>query len=263
MKVIKPLFTLAAVAALTACGGGTDGPPSATTVSTFTPEGHWTGTTNNGWAFNMAILEDGQTWGLYYSGSTIFGAITGKSTWTTNTYAGTGTEFVLPARSLVDSKFSGTFTRKANLTVQSSGGVAVNTSFSPSYDQPASLTAAKGVYSGPGATAKTIVTTQLLTVADNGAITGSSPNCSLSGVLIPRASGKGVFNVFLDRTGTNCIPSTLTPPPSTTTTFQGLAFYDAADRRLLIVSTNSKTETSGTTTTTKVEDGFFFVGSRN
>lgn len=245
MRVNKKLITLAVAAALTGCGGGSDSTTSATTVSTFTPEGHWTGFTSAGWAFNMAVLEDGDTWGLYYSGSTILGAISGKTTSTPTAFTGTGTEFMLPARSAVESKYSGTFTRKATLTLQTSGGVAVNASYAPSYDQPANLGTVAGTYSGVGQTTRTAIAAQPLTVTSTGSITGGVAGCTVTGVLLPRASGKGVFNLFIDRDGLQCATGS-------TGSFQGLAFYDATDRRLIAVSANAKKE-----------DGFFYVGTRN
>ena len=246
MNAMKKLITLLAAGVLSACGGGSDSTTgTTTTVSAFTPEGHWTGITAAGWAFNMAVLEEGETWALYYSGGTIMGALNGKTTSTATTFTGTGFEFMLPARSVVESKYSGTYTRKAALALQSSGGVGVNSSYSPSYDVAASLSSVAGIYNGVGQTTRTALASQPWTITSTGSITGGATGCVITGVLLPRASGKGIFNIFLDRDGLQCATGS-------TGSFQGVAFYDATDRRLIVASANAKKE-----------DGYFFVGVRN
>lgn len=246
MKTFKRWWVSIGLTVLAGCGGGGNtGAPSAATVSSFSPEGLWSGFTTSGLAFNLAVLENGDTWALYYSGPNILGALQGRATWTTNTFTGTGTEFILPARSVVESRYSGTYTRKTTLQLQTSGGVAVTTSFSPSYDQPTNLAEVAGVYNGQGQTVRSAPAAQRLTVTGTGSFTGGVTDCTVSGVLLPRSPSKGVFNVFINREGTQC-------PLGSTGTFQGVAIYDATARRLITMGLNADKD-----------DGFFYVGTRN
>lgn len=244
MRVIKKLLTLATVGSLAACGGSNEGPASAATVAALTAEGYWTGFTSAGWATSTAILETGETWSMSYSGSTIYNALSGKTTWTTTALTGTGTEFFMPARSVVASTYSGTYTKKASLKSQTSGGVGATLTYAPLYDAPASLTAVAGSYTGQGVTAKSSIISQPLTITNSGSLTGGVVDCAITGVLLPRAAGKGIFNLFINLEGKLC-------PTGTVGSMQGIAVFDPSSNRLVVMTTN-----------TDKKDGFFFVGSR-
>ena len=245
IRLRKTLAPLAAAAALLAgCGGGNDGPLPPTVAASFTAEGYWVGSTPAGWSFNLAVLETGETWGLYYSGSTIFGALSGKATWTTTALSGSGTEFIFPPRSVVASTFSGGYTRKASMSFQTSGGASASTSYAPLYDAPINLALVAGSFNGPTVTAKSNLLNQTLTVDTAGSIRGGTTGCGITGVILPRPSAKGVFNLFINLDGQLC-------PIGTTGPKQGLAVYDPAERRLLLIST-----------TEDKKDGFFYVGTR-
>lgn len=55
------------------CGGGGGGGGSSTPTSSGTAEGLWSGTSSTGYGVAVLILENAETWGIYYSGSTIWG----------------------------------------------------------------------------------------------------------------------------------------------------------------------------------------------
>lgn len=57
-------------------------------------------------------------------------------------------------------------------------------------------------------------------------------------------SGKGVFNISISLTGSNCAAGS-------STSFQGAAIYDTPSRKLIAMGQNA-----GKT------DGFFFIGTR-
>ena len=62
-------------ALLAACGGG-GGSGTAAAVN-VDPQGYWTGTSAAGYSVNTAVLDNGEVWGIYSSGSTIYGALYG------------------------------------------------------------------------------------------------------------------------------------------------------------------------------------------
>jgi hypothetical protein len=240
---IRTFLTLVAIAALTACGGGGSSTPSAP-AATGSAEGFYSGTTSNGWGVDIAILESGDTWGIYYTPTAIYGALSGSTTWTATTLSGSGSDFYFPNRSLTPGTYSGTYTPKQSIRVTTSGGVTATATYASLYDAPASLGAVAGTYSGQGITRTSAVTTQSITISTAGAISGGIVGCSLSGTATPRASGKGVFNVTVTLTGNLCAAGN-------GSTMQGVAVYDPASRRLVTMGLNpAKT------------DGFFYVGTR-
>jgi hypothetical protein len=225
---IRTFLTLVAIAALTACGGGGSSTPAAP-AATGSAEGFYSGTTSNGWGVDIAILESGDTWGIYYTPTAIYGALSGSTTWTATTLSGSGSDFYTP---------------KQSIRVTTSGGVTANATYSSLYDSPASLGTLAGTYSGQGITRTSAVTSQSINISTAGAISGGIVGCSLSGTASPRASGKGVFNVTVTLAGSLCAAGS-------SSTMQGVAVYDPASRRLVTMGLNpAKT------------DGFFYVGTR-
>lgn len=268
MRRLPLLLTVLTSAVLSACGGGDNIGIQSTTATTATlPEGIWTGFTTSGWTYNLAVLENGETWGIYHSSGTIFGAFTGttvigtaptttSTTGTTTTppattvvpgtFSGKGLEFFLPARAVVDATYSGTFTRRAALKIQSSGGVSANATYAPQYDDPAIVSVLAGTFNGQSTTATAPLVNQPLVIAANGSITGGTLDCGITGVILPRSPGKGVYNIFVNLQGEKC-------PETAVGAMRGVAMYDTSTRRLVAATVS---------TDEKVKDGWFYVGSR-
>ena len=70
MRALK-LSALVMPLVLTACGGGGGG---GSTVNADA-QGYWSGPASTGYTVNAVVLETGETWGIYSSGSTIYGAL--------------------------------------------------------------------------------------------------------------------------------------------------------------------------------------------
>lgn len=240
---LRIVLTLIFVVALSACGGGGSSSPSAP-AATGSAEGFYTGTTSNGWGVDLAVLENGDTWGIYYTPTTIYGALNGSTTWTATSLSGSGSDFYFPTRTVTPGIYTGTYSPKQSIRVTTSGGVTATATYASLYDTPASLSTVAGVYSGQGLTRTSVVTAQSISIATTGAISGGIVGCSLSGSVSPRQSGKGVFNVSVTLTGTLCAAGS-------GVTMQGVAVYDPASRRLVTMGLN-----------TAKTDGFFFVGTR-
>lgn len=242
------LAALTLCAALTACGGGGGGgsatTPTTPAAPTPTAEGFWTGTTSTGWLVDLAVLENGETWGLYYVGNVIYGALNGTTTWTASTISGSGSDFYFPTRTVSAGTYTGTYTSKASLRFTTNAGASGTAAYSTLYDTPASLSALAGTYSGSGLTATSPVTPQSITISASGAISGGITGCAVSGLAVPRGSGKGVFNLNVTLAGSLCAAG-----PNTSLT--GIAVYDPSARKLTAMGlTSSKL------------DGFFFLGTK-
>src|SRR5574337_1453642 len=110
---------------LAACGGGGDdsapagggsAPAAAPPVAAGTAEGFWQGKSSTGSSVALAVLENGETWGLYSQGGYIVGAIYGKTTSTGGTkLSGSGLDFNIPSRSVTQGSYSGTFEAKGSV----------------------------------------------------------------------------------------------------------------------------------------------------
>ena len=221
---------------LTACGGG-GGDESAGQA-----EGFWVGSTSTGYTAQVAILEDGQAWGLYTTGSTIIGALAGTASASGGSISGSGSDYYFPGGTATPGSFSGTFTPRGTMTITTGSGARFTGTYSGVYDTPASLTAAAGAYAGAGVIPGFASYATNVTVDANGVATATSVACSGSGTAAPRGSGKNVFNITLTFTGASC-------PLTNAGAISGIAYYDAATSSLIAMGRNGSKST-----------GFFWAG---
>lgn len=242
---MKRLLTigLASVLAMTlaACGGGGDSSAAAPTVPTA--EGFWEGTSSNGATVGLAILEDGQTWGYYARGGVIEGALKGVTSSSGTTLSGSGTDFDLQNRTVSSGTYNGTFSPRSVIRINTSSGASLTATYVVSYDQPASLAALAGTFSGSSVTGSTSPQAQQVNISAAGAITVSTTaGCSASGSAVPRQSGKNIFDVAVTFTGTSCALGN-----GTVTT--GIGYYSATTGNLLVMGLNAAKT-----------DGFIYAG---
>jgi hypothetical protein len=205
-RKMKSVLALVAAASLVACGGGSDTPaaPSSTGPSA---EGVWSGalvgSTSN--AFELLVLENGEYWGLYgTNASNVFyvnGFLQGSGTSTNGSFTSSNTRdfgfapavagSVTATYNTATPSISGTATSALG-SITFSGGAIAGSLYT--YSTPASLSTITGAWSltdlgGEGVS---------LNVAANGALTAnSSGGCTMTGSVLPRPSGKNVFNVAL------------------------------------------------------------------
>lgn len=245
---MKRLVVSAAVVVLSACGGG--GGDEATTTPTTTTasaEGFWNGTTTTGTQVSLAVLENGETWGIYGSGNTVIGALYGNTTTSGTTLSGSGTSFDFVSRDGGSGSYTGTVTTKGTITLDADGTKFSGT-YDTSYDQAASLASLAGTYTGWAVTAATNAQAATVIVDVNGNISSSfvdgSLSCATSGKATPRASGKNIFNLQLTFTGNYCALGN-------GTVVTGVATYDSVNRELIAMGLNSAKS-----------DGLIYVGMR-
>lgn len=157
------------IGALAGCGGGgsEDNANAATTPVVVVPatppaEGFWQGKTNTGRTIDAVVLEDGTYWALYSlanNSDVIAGVVQGVGTTTPGSFSSTsGRDFSLEAGSITDSTLSVSYAAKqffnGSLTNRNSANtITFTSSYGNSYEQPASLAALAGTYSGDVATA--------------------------------------------------------------------------------------------------------------
>ena len=242
---MKQLPAICLTVLLAACGGGGDSAPSIPPAPTATAEGFWEGPASTGVSVALAVLETGETWGVYTSSGSIVGALYGSTTSSGTTLSGSGKDFNIPSRTVGSGTYSGTFAAKSSINVTTSTGSTLSGTYKTAYDQPASLAALAGTFSGVGVSGASPVQTVSVTIASSGTITvPASLGCSAAGTATPRPSGKNIFDVAMTFTGSNCA---LGNGASTT----GIAYYEAATGRVLVMAMNAAKS-----------DGFIYVGQK-
>jgi hypothetical protein len=247
---MKRILSIIGVAvALTACGGGGDDAPATSTPApppaATTAEGFWSGTASTGTAVALAVLENGETWGVYSSGGFIVGALYGQTTSTGSALSGAGNDFNIPSGTVSAGSYTGTFAAKSSVSVNTSAGGSFKGTYNTGYDATPSLATLAGAYTGTGVSGNSPVQNVSVNIAPTGAFTvPASLGCSATGIASTRPSGKNIFNVNVTFTGTNCALGN-------GATASGIAYYDTVARQLLVMALNrAKT------------DGFIYLGSK-
>lgn len=252
----KSIVALSALFAITlaACGGGGSG---GTPVTTAAPapapaapvqgafQGALTGSTSS--QFQLLALDNGAFWAMYGipSGNEFLvrGFIQGTATQSNGSLASTdvkdfGTNPPL-AGNMTGSISATTISGAVGTT---SGSVGFNgTAITPAnstydYNTAANLTSITGSWALSGLDG----TTAVVTIGTNGAFSGSNAGCSISGTIVPRASGKNVFDVSVVSGTSPCLA-----PGSTSTGIAVTYLLTGSTTRELIVAGVNGARTSG------------------
>lgn len=201
-KSAKLVLAATAVAALVACGGGGSG-GSSPVVTNADAQGYWTGVSNGGYTVNVAVLENGESWGIYSLGSTIYGALYGTSSVSGSTFTVTGTEFDFLANRAVPGSLTGPVVAKSTLSLSNANG-SVPLKYVASYDTPATAAAIAGTWSFTGRSGSYTLIPATITISNAGTFTLAQTGCTSSGTVVPRPGGKNIYNITLTASGTAC-----------------------------------------------------------
>jgi len=204
---IKLSFLASTIAILTGCGGGGDG----SNVTNTDPQGLWTGVASTGYTVNTAVLETGETWGIYSSGSTIYGALYGSAVVNGASISINGTDFNFETNRSTSGNLTGTVQAKSSMSL-SGNGVTVPLTYQSSYDTPATAANAKGTWSFVGRSGAYTLIPGAITIDSTGRFVLNQTNCITNGSIVPRSGGKNVYNITLSSVGSGCAvgQSTLT-----------------------------------------------------
>ena len=234
---MKLLSAIALTLLLAACGGGGGG-GSGTPASAGTAEGMWVGSTSTGYGVAMLVLENAETWGFYYSGSTTAGVLYGTSTGTSSSFNATGTDFNFYDRSSTSGSLTGTVVPGTSINATGSTGGSLSLAYDSTYNTPASLATVAGNYVGWGVTKSTPSQSVVFTINSAGAISSTGVNCSVAGSVTPRSSGKNVYNVSTTFTGSACALGNGT----TTTGVATLVSLGSVNRLIMMTLNSGKTD---------------------
>ena len=215
-----------------------------TLITQSTAEGFWSGKLNDTYDVDLAILEDGSTWGYYFSHDILYGVVLGQTTSSGTTMSGGGFSFDVGSHTAFQGSFSGSFLKKTSMSLTMNDGSKLVASYKSDYDRAALLSNLAGTYNGFAVTAEGTSTNVSVIIGADGKISAPSPFCAAAGQATPRASGKNIFNVAVTFSGTSC-------DLGNGATASGIAYYDSSSREVTVMAVNgSKT------------DGFVYFGSK-
>lgn len=203
-------WTIGSAALLVACGGGgsssttSSTSSSGTTTTTATAEGAYAGSLSgspSSTAFELLVLDDGSFWSLYGTESAgilyVSGFVQGSGTSNGTSFTSTNardfgsvpaTAATINASFVPGTSISGTAT-SGGATLSFSGTTAAIAPYN--YSTPAQLSDVAGSWNMTLLDGETAA----VSVSSAGAMTGiSSQGCQFSGNVVPRASGKNVFD---------------------------------------------------------------------
>lgn len=223
-SLLHRLALAAGALVVAACGGGggDDDGGGVTERAASSPEGFYVGTSTGGVAtgFRLFVLENNEAWLVYGTDSTppggtftIDGFLQGSGTYAGGTFTATSMKdygAAPPAAVTLSASFrtrsSGiSIVNHVNATATTAGLSATFTGHDNVADYLYALPAAAADVTGNWSAALSTGETATLSVAGNGAVSlVTSRGCSGSGTLVPRGSGKNVFNFAFNFGGAPC-----------------------------------------------------------
>ncbi|MBS0339364.1 MAG: hypothetical protein JSS56_02495 [Proteobacteria bacterium] len=217
-------------------GGGDDAAAKLNTA-----EGFWVGPASTGFTVSLAVLDNGEAWGVYSSGNQIVGALQGSAKGDGTSLSASGTDYNFQSNSQAGASITGTVAQKASIQARTSTGVTLSLKYSAAYDQPASLGNLAGQYAISGRTFDGYFGVNRLTIDASGAFTLLDRGCTATGNVAPRGS-KNIFNLNVAFAGATCLVSG---------SVAGVVYLDTASRQFVALALNG-----GRT------DGMIVVGSK-
>ena len=209
---IKLLTATSVLAFLTACGGGGSSTPS------VDAQGFWAGQASTGYTVSTAILENGEAWGIYSSGSTIYGALYGTAAVNGNSISIQGTDFNFLTNSSTTGNLTGTVVSKSSMSL-TGNNVSVPVTYQTAYDTPATAAAITGTWAFTGRSGSYSLIPGSITIDSAGRFVLNQTNCVTTGSVVPRSSGKNIYNLALSASGVGCAAGQ--------TTMSGIVYLDA------------------------------------
>ena len=213
-NTIKLTLAASAVAVLAACGGGGGGG-----TASVDPQGIWSGPASTGYTVNSVVLETGETWGFYTSGSTIYGALYGSAAVNGSSISINGTDFNFLNNSSSAGNLSGTVVAKTSMSL-SGTGVTVPLTYQSTYDTAATASGPIGTWSFIGRSGGYSLIPGSITIDGAGRFVLNQTNCVTTGSIVPRSGGKNIYNVNLSAVGIGCAAGQ--------STLSGVAFLNTA-----------------------------------
>lgn len=220
MHFIKGALASLALATLAACGGGGDGGSGAPSA-----EGYWEGDAG---AYTVAniVLPDGETWGLWVTGTTI-GVLQGDAALTGTQLDGAMRTYVLQTGEIFDGRWSGSVATRRSISATvpiRATPTAVELAYDDEYDTRVDLARLAGSWTLSALSARgrdqgtaTIDASGNVRMAS----TSAAGDCVLTGSLAPVVAGKHPLRLQAAFSGPGCAHDAVS--------LRGVASHDEAD----------------------------------
>jgi hypothetical protein len=243
--LIPALLTLTFLAA---CGGGGGGgigssdqqsgqSDSAEIQGPQSAEGYWSGTSSTGTSIHLAVLENGESWGIYTStqGSSVLGAIQGQTQTEGAVLTGSGRTYSFTSEGFSTGSLKAQVKTKNSLVANSFAGFSATLAYNAGYDVRATLSDLAGRYLIFGRSDRDIIIPSHVDISMQGEFSNFENGCTRVGQYTPRASGKNIYNFTVSFSGT-CTSF------ASGTRLQGIAFLDKSviPHRLRSLSLNAE-----------------------
>jgi len=208
-KTLRVASLFGMVALLSACGGGGDSgtTPSPAPAPATNAEGAYSGTLtgSTATAFELLVLEDGSYWAI--AGNVVnevfevTGFVQGQGSSSSGSFTSSNAT-AFPASPPLTGSITATYVAGSSIagTISLAGqsGITFNGTPFPApgynYDKPAAVSDVSGAWSMNGLDGLGGVALNIGPTGDFSAMAGG---CSITGTLLPRLTGKNVFNVSL------------------------------------------------------------------
>lgn len=246
MKIKIGLITCA-IAVISGCGGGGgSSTPVVNAPVVNTAEGFWQGPSSNGANVGIAILENGETWGIATRNNLPVSAISGTATGNGTSFSASGSEFIFNSNSVGTGTYNGTVTQKQRIQATSNNGSTIDLTYDSEYDLGIAASDIAGSYTLSGRTKLYSITNMPLTIDASGNFSSVDGCFGVTGRATPRASGKAIINMTATGTGTCILGNGVS--------IGGVAILDKSTtpQTILVIALNS-----GKT------DGLILVGTKN
>jgi hypothetical protein len=229
--LIPALLTLTLLAACGGGGGGGGGGGSVDQSSAIggsteikgpqNAEGYWSGTAATGTSFHLAILENGESWGIYTStqGTFVSGALQGQTQTDGAEMTGSGRSYSFTTEGFSTGTLKAQVKPQSTLVTNSLAGFSATLTYNAGYDARATLSDLTGRYLIFGRSDRDIIIPNHVDINMQGVFSNLENGCTRVGQLTPRASGKNIFNMTVTFSGA-CTSF------ANGTRLQGIAFLD-------------------------------------
>ena len=170
-----------------------------------TAEGFWIAALPSGINVKWAILDNGETWGIYEGQGTILGAFHGQTRSANGALLGSGQAYDIPSGTVGATRFTGSYIPRQAISLTTAFGMTLSGRYAPTYDEPADPATLTGRYAGEGLSSRQPVIGLQMQVAGDGAfVMTSRGDCAASGTAYPRTGGKNIFDVRMHFAGSAC-----------------------------------------------------------
>lgn len=244
--LLLPLVTLCAFLCWGLNAGAASREGGAPDAGTDSAEGFWVAHLPSGVNVKWAILDGGETWGIYEAQGTVLGAFHGATHSANGALHGSGQAFDIPSNTMGATTHIGSYIARQTITLTTAFGAQISGRYAPGYDQLARLADLQGRYAGDALGSRGPVIGMAMSVASDGAFVMTSPEgCAASGSATPRPGGKAVFDVRLRFAGSACALGD-------GATANGIAHVSNANGELFVLAMNEANT-----------DGWLYLGARS